>query len=164
MESPGLKIRAWRLARGVSQRELAAQSGLSRPNLIGLELGRRDCTVKTLCRLAHVLAVSPGTLLDERPVEAVPRLTRHDKEKIAQYIVTGKGQLKPSHQELALRILPLLRSALQANGIKRSVIRTRQTRQHRYEAELHYPRKLILDICKRVRKVIPLYAERQADG
>jgi transcriptional regulator with XRE-family HTH domain len=60
------QLRAMRALRGVSQRRLAAQSGVSRSYLARLELGQQDPTVGIVRKLAAALEV-PVSLLIEPP-------------------------------------------------------------------------------------------------
>src|SRR6266700_81765 len=60
----GETLLAWRLARGMSQAELAQAARMSRPNLSAVERGDREVTLRTLRRLALALDVRPGILAD----------------------------------------------------------------------------------------------------
>ncbi len=60
----GQNIYLWRVFKELSQEELAASSGVPRPNLSVIESGKRDLTVTTLRKIARPLGVSAGELLD----------------------------------------------------------------------------------------------------
>jgi transcriptional regulator with XRE-family HTH domain len=57
------RIKEWRAQRGLSQRDLADVSGVSREYIARLELGQHDPTVSTLEKLAKALKVSVADLL-----------------------------------------------------------------------------------------------------
>jgi transcriptional regulator with XRE-family HTH domain len=72
-ETPGERIRRLRLARGLSQRELAA-AGVSHAHLSRIETGSRTATIPVLRRLAPTLGVSVEYLETGAPIgEAVSR-------------------------------------------------------------------------------------------
>lgn len=59
----GANIRAYRLARKVSQEELADALGVHRTYMGGVERGERNLTLRSLERLAERMGVDPVTLL-----------------------------------------------------------------------------------------------------
>ena len=59
----GQNVRAARLARGWTQEELAAQSGLAVVQVSRIERGKREVRLTTLIRLLAALEASPATLL-----------------------------------------------------------------------------------------------------
>jgi transcriptional regulator with XRE-family HTH domain len=59
----GANIRAYRLARGVSQEALADVLGVHRTYMGGVERGERNLTLRSLERLAERMGVDPVTLL-----------------------------------------------------------------------------------------------------
>jgi transcriptional regulator with XRE-family HTH domain len=62
----GRNIRRLRRARGVSQEDLAAEIGVHRTYMGGVERGERNLTLRSLERLAARLGVSPLSLLEDR--------------------------------------------------------------------------------------------------
>jgi DNA-binding XRE family transcriptional regulator len=60
-ESP---IKLWREHRGMTQQELAARAGISKPYLSQLETGKRQGTVETLSSIARALDVPIDVLTD----------------------------------------------------------------------------------------------------
>ncbi|API61059.1 transcriptional regulator [Tardibacter chloracetimidivorans] len=63
----GKNVRNLRSQRGLSQEELALETGMKRSYLSDLERGTRNPTVRALDRLATALQVPPDQLL--RPIE-----------------------------------------------------------------------------------------------
>lgn len=59
----GRNLRRLRLARGISQEELAFQAGIDRTYMSGLERGVRNPTVLVLDRLAQALNVTIGDIV-----------------------------------------------------------------------------------------------------
>ncbi len=57
-------IRVWREYRGLSAAKLADDAGLSLPFIHQVETGKRQLTVKALQRVAEVLSVEIGDLVD----------------------------------------------------------------------------------------------------
>jgi len=57
------RLRTLRLERGLSQEALAAVAGLDRTYVSSCEAGRRNVTLRTICRLAAALQVDPGVLV-----------------------------------------------------------------------------------------------------
>ena len=58
------RLRALRDKRDLSQRELAALSGVSREYIARIELGQHDPTLSTLEKLAKALRVKVSALVD----------------------------------------------------------------------------------------------------
>lgn len=56
-------VRAWREYRAMTQEQLAAASGVSKPYVSQIESGKRDGTAATLRKLAAALGVPMGALL-----------------------------------------------------------------------------------------------------
>jgi transcriptional regulator with XRE-family HTH domain len=59
----GASVREWRLARGLSQEDLALKSGLDRTYVGGVERGERNLGLLNIHRLARSLGVKPRDLL-----------------------------------------------------------------------------------------------------
>lgn len=64
--SVGRNLRRYRQARGLSQEDFADLVGVHRTYMGGLERGERNLTLKSLERIATVIAVDPLELLQER--------------------------------------------------------------------------------------------------
>lgn len=61
----GERVRAAREAKGWTQWELTKAANVQVMTISGIELGRHQPTVQTLCRLAKGLGVEVGELLDD---------------------------------------------------------------------------------------------------
>lgn len=59
----GTNVRRIRLARGLTQEQLAERSGFSQFYISSLELGRRNPTIVSLFEIAQALGVQPADLL-----------------------------------------------------------------------------------------------------
>ena len=59
----GARLRSLRVAAGLTQTELAAQSGVPHETISRLELARRSPQAETVARLADALGVAPGDLV-----------------------------------------------------------------------------------------------------
>lgn len=60
----GQSIKRHREAQGLSQEELAEESGLHRNYIGGIERGERNVGVRAIFRLARALKVTPAKLFD----------------------------------------------------------------------------------------------------
>lgn len=63
----GENVRRLRLARGLTQEQLAESCGYSQQYISGLEQGRRNPTVVTLFELGQALGVEPADLVRRPP-------------------------------------------------------------------------------------------------
>lgn len=64
LNSLGEKIRAQRVAIGLSQEELASIAGLHRTYIGSVERGERNVSVHNIVSIARALSVTPSALLD----------------------------------------------------------------------------------------------------
>jgi transcriptional regulator with XRE-family HTH domain len=96
----GQRLRARRLARGLSQAALAEMVGLS-PNYIGLlERGLKLPTIDTLACIAKAVGARPAELLDDpRPAD-----------DWLDAVVTVAATIPRHHRELALAVLKAIAS------------------------------------------------------
>lgn len=93
----GVRARALRALRGITQEQVAEEVGLSPQVYARLEQGRVLPSVRTLVRIAEVLSASAGQLLDEAP---------HEREALPRHLEDSprrgrpKGPRSPSAHEL----------------------------------------------------------------
>lgn len=62
----GRNVREWRKRRGLSQEELALETGMKRSYVSDVERGTRNPSVKALERLARALQVDPVELVKRK--------------------------------------------------------------------------------------------------
>lgn len=65
----GERVRELRLARGLSQEELAFKSGMHRTYLGGVERGERNPSLKNIVAIAEALGITPSQLFIFRSSE-----------------------------------------------------------------------------------------------
>jgi len=58
----GLRLSEIRKSKGWSQERLAAESGLARSYVGGVERGQRNIALRNICKLAGALGMSPSVL------------------------------------------------------------------------------------------------------
>jgi transcriptional regulator with XRE-family HTH domain len=63
LEVDGMRLKQLRRERALSQRDLAASSGVSQDTIARLELGLRDAQPRSLRRLSEALGVEPRELM-----------------------------------------------------------------------------------------------------
>ena len=86
----GMELRAWRVARGLSQMELAARAGVSQRHISFLETGRSGPSREMVLHLARALDVAP---------------------REQNVLLTASGY-EPAYSEMSLDSLPAVRDAL----------------------------------------------------
>lgn len=101
MLNPGTKIYEYRLAKKISQVDLALRAGVAQANLSNIEKGKRDLTVSTLLRIADALQVKPSQLIDEEPARKPVELTRTRIEKLAEAVLNPGAQVSGELEEIA---------------------------------------------------------------
>lgn len=79
----GRRLKALRISRGLSLKEVAAKTGVSASFLSMVETGRNDMTVGRLVVMADFYEVSLGDLLPERGMEQPIVLRRDDRQTVA---------------------------------------------------------------------------------
>lgn len=88
---------------GLTQQELANQTGLASRTVQAIEKGHKNPTYKTLLRLAMRLGISPGTLF--------PAKTAIEDEEL-QHFVWKFQSCTPQNQKMLLNVLNLLAEQL----------------------------------------------------
>lgn len=153
MNSFPAQLKAWRNFRSFTQQELAERAQMARPNLIDLENGKRDCTLRTLERLAEALSISPGKLLEELP-QTTRNLNRYELDTLCRAIIKPQtplsSSLKVFKETLAPLFFPLLRAAGK-ESIHPSSSRNKYSKNH---AEALLGRETVSRIVQRVNKLL----------
>jgi transcriptional regulator with XRE-family HTH domain len=65
----GLRACERRRELGLTQHEVAAKAGMTQPHIGRIERGEQNLTVRSLCRLAKVLEMTPEELFTGKPAE-----------------------------------------------------------------------------------------------
>jgi len=113
----GQIINLWRVERGLTQAAVAQRSGGSRPNLSAIEQGARDLTVQTLRRIAAVLGVSPGTLVDGMgPKRASLKEDRYSLDRIARLAVGESLSAPLIERQIARELASFIQSKSMRSG------------------------------------------------
>ena len=108
----GQTVLLWRRRRGMTQEQVARAARLSRPNLSGIERGKREVSLTTLRALGAALGVRPGVLVDGMPPEAAagtPALSRAVIERIADAVAFDRRPADPEERAIAAALRVLLR-------------------------------------------------------
>jgi transcriptional regulator with XRE-family HTH domain len=113
----GETVLAWRLARGLTQAELALAARIPRPNLSAIERGDREVTLKTLRALALALDIRPGALVDgTMPDGGAPPLTRQSMERVARAAADDGSLTNRRESVLSQRLRAALSARMKMAG------------------------------------------------
>lgn len=105
----GSRIRSARKDCGLTQQELAEQSGLAVKTVQDVEKGRKNVTYETLCQLIERLGIAPNSIF--------PSKMPAEDESIQRFI--GKFQsCNPENQQILLNTLDFLAEQLLAHQCK----------------------------------------------
>ena len=141
-----VNLRSWREFRNLTQEEMSLRSGISRPNLANLESGKKDCVLSTLRRMATILTISPGTLLDTPPPSTASALNRHEIDLIARNLLGKRQALPPS--------LKIIRDEAAAEAVPLLQLVHRFARTRKRKVSFHH--RLDVDrVLRRVSKLLP---------
>ena len=110
-----LHLQAWRVSKGLTQKEVAKMAGLTQPQLSHLERLNR-ASLRTLGKLAAALGVEIGELL-RSPYPLPQTLSREQADRIARSVVGGKRNLGELHNQLADAAASLISQKLNAYGV-----------------------------------------------
>jgi transcriptional regulator with XRE-family HTH domain len=151
MQPLGPTVMAWRLARGMTQSQLARAAHIPRPNLSAIERGERDVTLRTLRALALALDVRPGVLADgESPHRDTPSLSRAAMERVAKAANRGTGSRTP-HEQLVGRLLRRATSVRRAIAAGQRTVRASAAGDRAYFQLKHLlPRAELASLLDRV--------------
>jgi len=107
----GARVRAWRARRGMTRKQLAADSGLSERFLADVESGKGNVSINSLEAAAHALNITILELLQDAPRPAMARihdlLTRLDDSQLDQAFALlsasfGLGDAQGREKRIAL--------------------------------------------------------------
>lgn len=135
MNSLGQTLYLWRQAKGLTQAELARRAEVSRPNLCRIEQGGSDVTLRTLKRLAKVLGLRAGFLVDGIVPEPFPlkTLSRERLDRIARFLIGEKVRLSPEERNVAQSFRMIAKRKLGlAEGRGRNLPRTARAEQYHW--------------------------------
>ena len=113
-------LQAWRLHKGLTQKELALRAGLTQAQVSTLENQTHVPTLKTLNKLAAAFGAGIEELMNlPRPY---PSLSRHDIDAIAEAVVSGERRLPPRFNHLADAVASLVSRKLNAYSVPGRVV------------------------------------------
>lgn len=107
-------LQAWRLQRGLTQKDLAQQAGLTQAQVSRIEGLRQTPTLKTIEKLAKTLGITVGEFLGPPPVSK-SLLSRHNIQEIADAVVNGTRDMEPDRNRLADAVASLVGQKLNAH-------------------------------------------------
>lgn len=90
----GARLQRLRIARGLSQTEVADRMGVSAPSISGWEKGRARPKSSRVAALADLLDVTVGDLLGEADAPNLRDLIDHSREQIAQAVGTSTDKVR----------------------------------------------------------------------
>src|SRR5947209_3141890 len=97
-----IALKHYREAVGISQEDLAAQSGLDRTYVSQLERGLKSPTLTSLEKLAAPLGIDPQMLLRERRVSTAPRMPEEYTVRHVDHINVLRGRDRIEVPSLAI--------------------------------------------------------------
>lgn len=145
----------WRLARGLSQAQVARKARIPQPNLSDLERGKRDVSLRTLRALAMALDIQPGMLADGVPpprMAAATSTSRSVLERIAAAVVNPAVKVSQAETEVVRLLRPLVRQRLCKTKNRRFIgpIGQRRTRLAWLELRARCPKPMIESLIQRI--------------
>jgi transcriptional regulator with XRE-family HTH domain len=159
MEIISSKLKALRLKHHLSQTQLGKLCCLPQSAISAVENQKRTITVRSLKRICDALNISLADFFTEDP--SFINFDRHQLDKIALQVITGKRELSGIENELSNRIESILLTKLRALNVRRGLIhpnrRTLVGKRWRDLKQL-YPQNLIMHILDRVDKHLWKYA------
>ena len=110
----GSRIRLERLRKGVSQAELARNTGIAQANISKIESGKQDILVSTLLQICAALGIRPATVFETKPRHR-QKLTRSRFEKIIAAVIDNGLRIQRRDRML----VRLLRDTMIVGGSRR---------------------------------------------
>lgn len=96
----GLRVRALRTSRRLTQQQFAEQVGLEPETVSRCERGRQPLSVANLTRIGEVFGVSVGSLVDLEEPLPPPALSEPELEALNLF-----RELRPEHQQMTIKLL-----------------------------------------------------------
>ena len=109
-----LYLQAWRIKKGLTQRGLARESGLTQAQISRIESLSQAPNLKTIEKFAKAIGIEIGDLLSPPPISK-STLSRHNVQKIADAVISGSRDLGPDLNRLADAIASLVGQKLNAH-------------------------------------------------
>jgi XRE family aerobic/anaerobic benzoate catabolism transcriptional regulator len=110
----GARVRAWRARRGVTRKQLAADSGLSERFLADVESGKGNVSINSLEAAARALSITILDLLQDAPRPAMARmqgllarLDEHRLEQACTLLATSFGLAEAHGREQRIALVGL---------------------------------------------------------
>lgn len=153
-----LYLKEWRLAKQLSQSELAVLTRIPQGALSVVERGGRDITLRSLERIARALTVEI-TALFRAPLQDL-RLDRQEREVIARAIVEGTAAGDAVKEELVSDLRGVISRkliAFKAPGAAQVRVHRWQVRRRYLGVERKYGSELVRDVLGRVDKLLVQY-------
>lgn len=153
-----LYLKEWRLAKQLSQSELAVLTRIPQGALSVVERGGRNVTLGSLERIAQALNIETAALF--RTPLADLRLDRQEREEIAQAIVQGTTVEDAGKDELVSDLRGIISRkliAFKTPGAARVRTHRWQVRKRYLGLERKYGSELFKDILGRVDKLLVQY-------
>ena len=88
----GRALRALRLAAGLPQREIAARSGVTQPNLAAYEAGRRAISDELYTRIVKAMRPRPSVTLHRHADEVKAIARRHGAVEVSVFGSVARGE------------------------------------------------------------------------
>jgi transcriptional regulator with XRE-family HTH domain len=89
----GRRIKALRVARGLTLKELEVRGGISATHVSEIERGRASPTVGALGRIAHALGLRPAALVEPHVLPEVAVMRAH--QRAGRRVGMGRAQVEP---------------------------------------------------------------------
>jgi transcriptional regulator with XRE-family HTH domain len=127
----GKQLLSWRLSKGFGQKAIAATSGLTQAYLSRIEQDQVDPSLSVLRRLAAVLNLSVGQLIEETPLPHP--LTRFDLDNVARAALKP-GLTNPKLKKITRILSGALTDKREAMGFykQRGTAKSRESRKGQF--------------------------------
>ena len=144
----GKAVYLWRVERGLTQEQLAHATGISRPNLSGLERGKQEVSLRSLRLLAEALQVTPGVLVDGLPPLALKGPLEFSREELDRIADTAFEDKKGQGREGRIADLLKILSTSRVSAAVRSETKSKTGKRGVNAAWLHFKSALRQETAK----------------